>query len=283
MTDELTMADWDPPFPFDAKRIRPADEAVLESLRANAQGVRVAGDRPPACGAAASDKPPRSAWLLKGTEVAAGQPPNVRLRRRPPSHWSRLLQQHLDPAAMGFVFQPIRAQQLAASKGATPFGVLFLCFSFFIIAAAVMLVALLFRLGIDRRAVQIGTLLAVGLSRRKVRRMLVGRRARRGRRRQPVGRARRNRLRRADAPGPANLVAGRHRDAILAAPCYGHEFGDRLRERSRRGDRRDLALSSKDRSPAAAAACWPGSTLQFSFHRTNLCVASRNPTPLPVA
>ena len=26
MTDELTMANWDPPFPFDAKRIRPADE-----------------------------------------------------------------------------------------------------------------------------------------------------------------------------------------------------------------------------------------------------------------
>ena len=63
---------------------------------------------------------------------------------------------------------------MAASEGATPFGVLFLCFSFFIIAAAVMLVALLFRLGIDRRAVQIGTLLAVGLSRRQVRRMLLG-------------------------------------------------------------------------------------------------------------
>ena len=26
MTDELTMANWDPPFPFDVKRIRPADE-----------------------------------------------------------------------------------------------------------------------------------------------------------------------------------------------------------------------------------------------------------------
>ena len=37
-----------------------------------------------------------------------------------------------------------------------------------------MLVALLFRLGIDRRSVQIGTLLALGLSRRKVQRMLLG-------------------------------------------------------------------------------------------------------------
>ena len=82
--------------------------------------------------------------------------------------------QRLDPAAMGFVFQPVKRQGLAAAAGTTPFGVLFLCFSFFIIAAAVMLVALLFRLGIERRAAQIGTLLAVGLSRRQVGRLLLG-------------------------------------------------------------------------------------------------------------
>ena len=37
-----------------------------------------------------------------------------------------------------------------------------------------MLVALLFRLGIERRATEIGTLLAVGLSRRQVGRLLLG-------------------------------------------------------------------------------------------------------------
>jgi ABC-type antimicrobial peptide transport system permease subunit len=84
------------------------------------------------------------------------------------------LQQRLDPAAMGLVFQPVKSQGLAAAAGTTPFGVLFLGFSFFIIAAAVMLVALLFRLGIDSRAAQIGTLLAVGFSRRKVRHLLLG-------------------------------------------------------------------------------------------------------------
>ena len=63
---------------------------------------------------------------------------------------------------------------MAASAGATPFGVLFLCLSFFVIAAAVMLVALLFRLGIDRRASEIGTLLAIGLPRRRVGRILLG-------------------------------------------------------------------------------------------------------------
>ena len=78
----------------------------------------------------------------------------------------------LDPADLGFVFQPVKQQALAASVGTTSFGLLFLGFSLFIIAAAVMLVALLFRLGVDTRAGEIGTLLAVGVARRRIGRML---------------------------------------------------------------------------------------------------------------
>ena len=57
---------------------------------------------------------------------------------------------------------------LLAANGTTQFNELFLAFSFFIIAAAVMLVALLFKLGIDGRADEIGLLLAVGFRRRRV-------------------------------------------------------------------------------------------------------------------
>ena len=79
----------------------------------------------------------------------------------------------LDPVQMGFVFQPVREQGLAASRGATAFEELFLGFSVFIIASAAMLVALLFGLGIVRRASEIGLLLAIGFRQRQVRRMLV--------------------------------------------------------------------------------------------------------------
>ena len=41
----------------------------------------------------------------------------------------------------------------------------------FIIAAAVMLTSLLFRLGVDQRATEIGVLLAVGLGLKQVRRL----------------------------------------------------------------------------------------------------------------
>ena len=61
---------------------------------------------------------------------------------------------------------------LAASSGTTPFSVLFLSFSFFIIIAALLLVALLFGLGLDQRASQIGVLLAVGMRERRMIRLL---------------------------------------------------------------------------------------------------------------
>ena len=147
MTDELTMDKWDTPFPFDAKRIRPDNEKYWNCY----------GPTPKAFVSLATG---RRLWGSRFGQTTSlrvavvGGNSSRRSDRQPKrvGNWSRLLQQHLDPAAFGFVFQPIRQQQLDASAGTTPFGVLFLCLSFFIIAAAVMLVALLFRLGIDRRA-----------------------------------------------------------------------------------------------------------------------------------
>ncbi|QDU22283.1 FtsX-like permease family protein [Urbifossiella limnaea] len=79
----------------------------------------------------------------------------------------------LDPAASGMAFQPVRDRLLAASRGGTDFGGLFLGFSFFLIAAALMLVGLLFRLSLDRRAKEIGLLLAAGFAVKHVRRLVL--------------------------------------------------------------------------------------------------------------
>lgn len=155
MTDKLTMANWDPPFPFDAKRIRPVDEEYWTRY----------GATPKAFVSLATG---RRLWASR-----FGQSTSLRIASKR-GDLRQVVEQQLDPAAMGMAFQPIRRQQLAASDGNTPFGVLFLAFSFFIIAAAVMLVAILFRLGIDRRAAEIGTLLALGWSRRQIGRLLLG-------------------------------------------------------------------------------------------------------------
>jgi putative ABC transport system permease protein len=68
----------------------------------------------------------------------------------------------VDPASIGLYFQPVRARGLKAGDEATDFGQLFLGFSMFLIAAALLLMALLFVFGVEKRSEQVGMLLAVG-------------------------------------------------------------------------------------------------------------------------
>jgi ABC-type antimicrobial peptide transport system permease subunit len=79
----------------------------------------------------------------------------------------------LNPSEMGMKLLPVKQQALAAAAGTTPFDGLFLGFSFFLMASAAMLTALLFRLGLEQRASEVGLLLAAGLPLRKVRRLLL--------------------------------------------------------------------------------------------------------------
>ena len=76
--------------------------------------------------------------------------------------------------AMGFTFIAVKRDGIKASSGATPFDALFLSLSFFVIAAALMLIVLLFRLGVEQRSTQLGLLLAVGLNRKHVGKLLLG-------------------------------------------------------------------------------------------------------------
>ncbi len=92
----------------------------------------------------------------------------LRLQQELPSH---LAPSDGEPGE--FRFDPVRARLLTASKGGTDFGGLFLGFSMFLIASALMLVGLLFRLSLDRRAKEVGLLLAAGFSVKQVRRLLL--------------------------------------------------------------------------------------------------------------
>lgn len=72
---------------------------------------------------------------------------------------------------LGWHVRSIRETQLAASSGTTPFDGLFLSLSFFVIFAAVMLIAMLFRLGLSSRSRELGTLMALGWNRHQVTRL----------------------------------------------------------------------------------------------------------------
>ena len=158
ITDKANMDDWqDPPFPYDRKRIKPVDEEFWKRYRTTPKAY-------------VNLKVAQKLWGTRFGDVTSIQ---VRLGADDPATLPTALLAALKPEQGGFVFQKVREQALNASSGATDFGVLFLSFSFFLIMSALLLVGLLVRLNIDRRAGEMGLLLATGWSHGRVRRLLL--------------------------------------------------------------------------------------------------------------
>ncbi len=81
--------------------------------------------------------------------------------------------ENLDPAELGLTFEPIRERALQSVAQSQDFGGLFIGFSFFLILAALILMGLLFVFGVQQRAEEIGTLLALGFTPKRVRRLFL--------------------------------------------------------------------------------------------------------------
>ncbi len=162
-TDQESIDRWDAPFPVDRSRIRPADDEYWRNHRTTpkafvspAAGRRLWGSR---FGEITSLRIP-----IPSDAAAAGLKDKVAA--------ALVHELDRDRAALGFAFLPVKQRGLAASAGTTPFDVLFLMLSTFIIVAALLLVALLFRLGVERRAREIGTLRALGFRPATIARLL---------------------------------------------------------------------------------------------------------------
>jgi len=157
ITDQESMNDWDVPFAL-TRKIRPEDDeywsryrltpklymSLQESQRifgsrfGEVSSVRVANDN--------TTVPDLESKLLTGLR-------------------SKIMD-------LGWQVIPSRAQQIAASKGTTPFDALFLALSMFVIVSALLLVSLLFRLSIERRITEWGLLKSIGFSPARVHRIL---------------------------------------------------------------------------------------------------------------
>jgi ABC-type antimicrobial peptide transport system permease subunit len=90
--------------------------------------------------------------------------------------WSRFKKAFLatlKPEEIGLRFEPVREQALQGAEQSQDFGQLFLGFSIFLIVAALLLMALLFQFGLERRMTEVGTLLALGFTTREVRRLFL--------------------------------------------------------------------------------------------------------------
>ncbi len=163
IADADNMAAWDPPFPLDLRRIRPRDEEYWDRYRGTPRGYLAT---------ATGQRLWRNPWgeltALRLAPTGGQSVPELAARL------SADLPQQIPLTAFGLRFQPVKQQGLQAAVGATDFSGLFIGFSQFLIVAAALLMGLLFRLGVEQRAGEIGLRLALGFPLARVRRMLLG-------------------------------------------------------------------------------------------------------------
>lgn len=155
MTDADNCRDWDTGFPINTEAIRDKDEAYWDQYRGTPKAfinLAVA----------------QRLWSNRFGDLTA-----VRYSNVDATNIAEQISAKLDPESLGFNFLPIREQALTASAGAQDFGGLFIGFSFFLIAAALMLMLLLFRFALEQRSIELGTLLALGFRPRQISRLLI--------------------------------------------------------------------------------------------------------------
>ncbi len=165
VTDARNLSDWDPPFPVNLKLIRDQDEAYWDRYRtcpkafvSLAEGVTLWAEQDQRFGRLTS---------LRLTPPAGMDPASTA------EAFERELGSRLKAGRLGLQFEPVKQQALTGSTGSTDFGGLFIGFSFFLILSAAMLVALLFRLSVERRSGEIGLLLSLGYAPRVVTRLFL--------------------------------------------------------------------------------------------------------------
>jgi ABC-type lipoprotein release transport system permease subunit len=85
------------------------------------------------------------------------------------SKFREAFSQEIHPADLGILVEPVREQGIQAARNGTDFSGLFLGLSFFILVAAIVLTALLFRLNLETRSAEVGILDSLGFKTKQVR------------------------------------------------------------------------------------------------------------------
>jgi ABC-type antimicrobial peptide transport system permease subunit len=178
ITESENMSDWDPPFPIDLERVRKQDEDYWHQYRTTpkafiplAEGQKLWQTR---FGKLTSIRVQGPNSVTSVDSSAPIRPEFGAVELDPNKNpFSARLRQSLSPTQMGFQTVAVRDENLQASRGATDFGEYFLYFSFFLVVSALLLTALFFKLGIEQRLREIGTLQAIGFSDSRIRRLFL--------------------------------------------------------------------------------------------------------------
>lgn len=158
VSDVDNCRDWDPGIPMDTKAIRDKDEKYWDDYKGT---------------------PKVFIPLEAGQKLWSNRFGNYTAIRFADTGQSeeqlrKQLVSQLSLADIGLVPRDFKSEAAAAAKGSVDFGGLFIGLSMFLIAAALIFAALLFLFTLERRAPQIGLLLAMGWTTQQVRRSIIG-------------------------------------------------------------------------------------------------------------
>jgi len=157
LADVENCRDWEPGIPIDLDKIRKSDEDYWYQYRGTPKAF-------------VTLKAGQAMWANRYGDLTAIRYQSDGISKE---DLARKILSGIDPASIGLFFQPVRESGVKASSEATDFGQLFLGFSFFLIIAALVLMALIFVFGVESRSEQTGLLLAVGFTPKLVKRLLL--------------------------------------------------------------------------------------------------------------
>jgi len=153
LSDAGNCRDWKTGVPVDLKKIRPIDEAYWNKYKGTPKAY-------------ISAETARKLWRNRFGEATA-----IRVEGSKKVEMETVLLAGLIPSQVGFELTNVKSDGMAAATGGTDFGGLFIGLSFFVLFAAVLLASLLFKLSLNFRRQEIGTLTALGFSFRQLRKI----------------------------------------------------------------------------------------------------------------
>ncbi|MFM7322707.1 MAG: FtsX-like permease family protein [Armatimonadota bacterium] len=154
LADKKDCREWEPGVPIDLNRIRDKDQAWWSTHRGTPKAFisLAAGQR---------------IWRNRFGDLTAirwsGNPERIGAKIR----------ETINPAGLGAVLVPVAENARRAAEPSMDFGQLFLGLSLFLVVAALVLTALVFGLGVARRAAQAGVLRAIGWTSPRVRQVFL--------------------------------------------------------------------------------------------------------------
>jgi putative ABC transport system permease protein len=157
MSDAGSCRDWEAGVPIQLDKIRDKDEDYWNEYRGTPKafisyevGKQLWGNRFGTCTA---------------IRIPAASINQADLEKR--------LAETISPQSQGFALRSVKEEGLAAARGGVDFGQLFMALSFFLLVAAIILMALLFNLHLEKRIGEIGTLKALGYTNPDIRKIIL--------------------------------------------------------------------------------------------------------------